>query len=75
MILRGSRSRRRRRGKPRASGDDPWISTGANTLWSVNPARAGMIPRRAISAGRTSSKPRASGDDPKSIVLNYGATR
>ena len=62
-------------GKPRASGDDPWISTGANTLWSVNPARAGMIPRRAISAGRTSSKPRASGDDPKSIVLNYGATR
>ena len=32
---------------------------------SVNPARAGMIPRRRPSACRSRRKPRASGDDPE----------
>ena len=50
--------------KPRASGDDPreaiWDWWQAN----VNPARAGMILRRARRSRSGPGKPRASGDDP-----------
>ena len=33
-------------GKPRASGDDPYAGAGDSFTLPVNPARAGMIPRR-----------------------------
>ena len=52
------------RRKPRASGDDPAAWGDTDYLRRVNPARAGMIPARARTAGSTGRKPRASGDDP-----------
>ena len=51
--------------KPRASGDDPPGANCSGVLYSVNPARAGMILEavKCMSSGRC--KPRASGDDPE----------
>ena len=36
---------------------------------NVNPARAGMIPRRTRQSGGLGCKPRASGDDPMVDVV------
>ena len=55
-------------GKPRASGDDPGLSGSVCLEPGVNPARAGMIPRRLTCGRRRSGKPRASGDDPGAAV-------
>ena len=53
-----------RRRKPRASGDDPCQPCRLTRKMLVNPARAGMIPRRARRIAWPVGKPRASGDDP-----------
>ena len=58
--------------KPRASGDDPWLTTEKGISTLVNPARAGMIRFPIALAAVCTRKPRASGDDP--IILG-GATR
>ena len=50
--------------KPRASGDDPDAESAMTNMTSVNPARAGMIPRRRPPGTPGTCKPRASGDDP-----------
>ena len=54
-----------RRGKPRASGDDPRPIPQQPGRSQVNPARAGMIPPSATRDGTRKCKPRASGDDPE----------
>ena len=50
--------------KPRASGDDPNQYTLTWPSYSVNPARAGMIPTVGDKNFPAECKPRASGDDP-----------
>ena len=52
------------RGKPRASGDDPWLTSNGRYHSTVNPARAGMILSTEDTMNTNVSKPRASGDDP-----------
>ena len=55
--------------KPRASGDDPRVVGADGDLGVVNPARAGMIPRKEPNNEPDPRKPRASGDDPDTAVL------
>ena len=68
MILRSGDVRTCPNGKPRASGDDPDSEVAERPSMGVNPARAGMIPRRYGGRPVASSKPRASGDDPDGKV-------
>ena len=44
----------------------------AEMLTGVNPARAGMIPRRRNNSLMMQGKPRASGDDPAECGYQYG---
>ena len=64
MILLGRVNSASCEGKPRASGDDPYVYHQWYQPRLVNPARAGMILIAAWRATIANSKPRASGDDP-----------
>ena len=61
--------------KPRASGDDPQQSSGQDSQYSVNPARAGMIPHSPLRSTLMRGKPRASGDDPWPLSTFQGAAK
>ena len=69
MIPDEHQANERTKSKPRASGDDPETPTERPERWTVNPARAGMIPWIRPWRRLRRRKPRASGDDPALDVM------